>query len=88
MSYLMMFLSLSVAVAGVFGLVEVLRTRADAFEAINRQTRNTWAMILGACVVLVLLRVPFIWFFAIVGVGVYFFDVRPAIKDILSGNRY
>ena len=37
----------AVAIAGFAGVYFALSTRADAFDAADRQNKNTWALILG-----------------------------------------
>ena len=70
-----------VAICGVVGAVQVGMTREDAFRAADRQSKWVWlGLLLGSA---------FVSFMAIIGVviiGIYWFDVRPQIKDILSGN--
>ena len=74
-----------VAICGVVGAVQVGMTREDAFRAADRQSK--W-LLLGSAFVSSM-GLAYLSFMAIIGVviiGIYWFDVRPQIKDILSGN--
>ena len=79
-------LMLLVGIAGIVGAVMAGTTRADAFEAANRQSKGAWVGILVLAALACLLRFPFVAWFGAVAVGIYFFDVRPQIQRILGGN--
>lgn len=79
-------LFLLVAVAAVVGTFFAATTRPDAFDAAGRQSKMAWVAILGVSAVALLLRLPFIAWFAAVAVGIYYFDVRPQINGILRGD--
>lgn len=81
-----MVLMLLVGIAGIAGAVMAGTTRADAFEAANRQSKGAWVGILVLAALACLLRFPFIAWFGAVAIGIYFFDVRPQIQRILGGN--
>lgn len=81
-----MVLMLVVGVAGIVGAVMAATTRADAFEAANRQSKGTWVGILVLASLACLLRFPFIAWFGAVAIGIYFFDVRPQIQRIVNGD--
>lgn len=81
-----MVLMLVVGIAGVAGAVMAGTTRADAFEAANRQSKGAWVGILVLAALACLLRFPFIAWFGAVAIGIYFFDVRPQIQRILGGS--
>jgi hypothetical protein len=70
----------------VFGLVDALRHRPDAFTAAGKRTKNFWLAVLGVAVALSFysLLSPFsmVWIVAVVGAGVYLADVRPALRQI------
>jgi len=72
----------------VFGLVDALRSRPDAFTAAGKRTKNFWLSILGVCVALSLLWFPspfqLPWILAVVGAGVYAADVRPALRRVMG----
>nr|WP_234948083.1 MULTISPECIES: DUF2516 family protein [Corynebacterium] len=74
------------AIAGIVGAVLAATTRADAFEAANRQPKMVWVAILAFSALALLIPLPFIAWFGAVAVGIYFFDVRPQITNILRGN--
>ena len=77
---------LVVGIAGIVAAVMAATTRADAFEAANRQSKGAWEGILALSAVACLLRFPFIAWFGAVAIGIYFFDVRPQIQRILNGD--
>lgn len=79
-------LMLVVGIAGVAGAVMAGTTRADAFEAANRQSKGAWVGILVLAALACLLRFPFVAWFGAVAIGIYFFDVRPQIQRILGGS--
>jgi hypothetical protein len=72
----------------VFGLVDALRHRPDAFTAAGKRTKNFWLAVLGVCVLLSLFLFPspfsFQWIIAMVGAGVYAADVRPALRRVMG----
>lgn len=75
-----------VGIAGVVGAVLAATTRPDAFDAAGRQSKGAWVAILAVSAGALLFQLPFIAWFAAVAVGIYFFDVRPQINNILRGN--
>lgn len=78
----------------LFGLVDALRHRADAFTAAGKRTKNFWLTVLGVAVALSFVSVfsafGLPWILAVVGAGVYLADVRPALRKVMgrgsSGN--
>lgn len=75
-----------VGVAGIAGAVFAATTRPDAFEATGRQSKAAWTAILAVSAVACLLRLPFIAWFGAVAIGIYFFDVRPQIKQVIDDS--
>ncbi|WP_374725081.1 DUF2516 family protein [Corynebacterium guangdongense] len=75
-----------IALAGVVGAVLAATTRDDAYPAAGRQGKWIWVAILVASAFVVFTRFPFLSWAGIVAIGVYFFDVRPQIRNIVSGN--
>lgn len=75
-------------VLSVFGLVDALRHRPDAFTAAGKRTKNFWLAVLGVCVLLSLFGFPapfqIQWIIAVVGAGVYAADVRPALRGVMG----
>ncbi len=75
-------------ILAVFGLVDALRHRPDAFTAAGKRTKNFWLAILGVCVLLSLFLFPapfsIQWIVAVVGAGVYVADVRPALRRVIG----
>ncbi|WP_246847011.1 MULTISPECIES: DUF2516 family protein [unclassified Corynebacterium] len=74
------------ALTGVVGAVLALLTRDDAFDAADRQSKWIWAGMLMIAAALVVYQLPFLTWIGIVIIGLYWFDVRPQIKDILNGR--
>jgi len=75
-------------VLSVFGLVDALRHRPDAFTAAGKSTKTVWLVVLAVAVALSFYTVasPFTlpWIFAVVGAGVYLADVRPALRKVMG----
>ncbi|MFK5635623.1 MULTISPECIES: DUF2516 family protein [unclassified Ornithinimicrobium] len=74
----------------VWALVDCLRTRADAFPAAGKRTKNFWLLLTGIASV-----VGFIFMFspfnifnvaAVVVAAVYHADVKPAVKTVRGGG--
>jgi len=82
---------LAALVLAVFGFVDALRHRPDAFTAAGKLSKNIWLAILGVAVALSFYTVlsPFsmIWILAVVGAGVYLADVRPALRRVMGHGR-
>ena len=70
----------------VFGLVDALRHRPDAFAAAGKASKNIWLAVLAVAVTLSFYSVvnPFSmpWVLAVVAAGVYAADVRPALRQV------
>lgn len=79
-------LMLAVGLAGIAAAVMVGMTRSDAFEAAGRQSKGAWLSILVIASIAAALGLPFIAWIGAVAIGIYYFDVRPQIADILDGN--
>ncbi|AWB81135.1 DUF2516 domain-containing protein [Corynebacterium yudongzhengii] len=75
-----------IALTGLVAAVLAGTTRDDAYDAAGRQSKWVWTGILAASTLAVALRFPFLSWAGMVAIGLYWFDVRPQIKDILSGN--
>ena len=82
---------LAALVLAVFGFVDALRHRPDAFTAAGKLSKNIWLAILGVAVALSFYTVlsPFsmIWILAVVGAGVYLAYVRPALRRVIVHGR-
>lgn len=79
---------LAVLVLAVFGLVDALRHRPDAFTAAGKASKNLWLGVLTVCVALSFYSVAAAfslpWILAVVGAGVYLADVRPALRNVMG----
>lgn len=88
--YLGLTILMRIAVLGlaVFAAVTVSTTRDDAFTVIDRQKQNWLLLCIGAAfAALVSILAPglmLLWIIAAVIVGVYWQDVRPAIREVLD----
>ena len=69
-----------------WALVDCARTRADAFPAAGKRTKQFWLLLTGGATLLGFLFMfnPLNLFnlIAIVAAGVYHADVRPALKSV------
>lgn len=89
LNYLQIGFLVLVVAAAVWGAVQVAMTRDDAFTVIDRSKQN-WLLLLGGTAVGVLVLGPFLSFIWIAGaviVGVYWQDIRPAIRDVLGNAQ-
>lgn len=85
----LMFVQLVIGLGGIVGAIQVLTTRDDAFTAADRQSKWVWAAMLFAGGIAAAGGFNYLSLLAIIGmvvIGIYWFDVRPQIKDILAGN--
>lgn len=82
-------LYLGVGIAGIVGLIMVAMTRPDAFPAADRQSKGTWlALMAGASVAcLIGSYVPMLAIAGVVIVGLYWWDLRPQLRDLLGGAQ-
>lgn len=75
-----------IALTGVVGAFFAATTRDDAYQAADRQTKWIWVAILAGSAFVVITRVPFLSWAGMVAIGVYWFDVRPHLKSLISGS--
>lgn len=75
-----------IAIAGLVGAFFAATTRDDAYAAGDRQSKLIWVAILVASAFVVFTRVPFLSWAGMVAIGVYWFDVRPHLRSLVSGN--
>jgi hypothetical protein len=75
-------------VLSVFGLVDALRHRPEAFTAAGKASKTIWLVVLGVAVALSFYNFPspfqLPWILAVVGSGVYAADVRPALRQVMG----
>jgi fatty acid desaturase len=92
-------LALAVVAFGleIFALVDASRTRADAFVAAGKQSKNLWLIILSVAAALGFIALPIsgggllsplglLPVVAAVAAAVYLTDVRPAVRQIRGGG--
>lgn len=87
-----LFLALAIALflAAVVAFIECLRYPDENYRATDKRSKRFWALILGACLLVTFLGLPlpqsfmplFITLLALVGVLVFWLDVRPAIRSV------
>ncbi|WIM71217.1 DUF2516 family protein [Corynebacterium suedekumii] len=75
-----------IVLSGVVGAFFAATTRDDAYTAGDRQSKLIWVAILVASAFVVFTRVPFLSWAGMVAIGVYWFDVRPHLRSLVSGN--
>ncbi|MBI8999581.1 DUF2516 family protein [Corynebacterium sp. CCM 9185] len=81
---------LMMAIIGIVGLVGAALcavTRDDAFTAADRQQKLVWTGILVASAVAMFIDVQLLHWVGMVVIGLYWFDVRPQLKDIVDGEN-
>lgn len=86
-------LPMLLAIAAIAGLIVVLTTRADAFDAADRKSKGVWAAMLGGSAAFLafpmigwmMLGIPIIA--SLVITGIYWLDVRPQIRGILDNAQ-
>lgn len=74
----------------VVAFVHCLLQRSDAFSAIGTLSKGIWLALTGGGVVLSLLLgaspIGLLGMIGLVASAVYWLDVRPAIRDVVSGG--
>lgn len=87
---LQIIIELVIVVLAVVGAIQVAMTREDAFTVIDRGKMN-WILALGGSALAILIFIPagvgFIWIIGAVVVGVYWQDVRPAVREVLGNAQ-
>lgn len=70
----------------LWALIDCARTRADAFVAASKRTKQFWLLFTGGAALIgfIFMFNPFSIFnvIAVVAAGVYLADVRPAVKSV------
>lgn len=77
--------------ATIFALIHAVRQRADAFTAVDKQTKPIWLAILGVATLLLLLQPGYLGllaFVSIIATGIYLADVRPKVDEVQRGPRW
>ena len=88
-AYLFLALKLVIAGTGVMAAIQVALTREDAFDVADRKPKWIWFafVAISALVIALPFSLSFLPLIGMVMLGVYWFDVRPQIKDILEGSN-
>lgn len=76
----------AIAIGGLVGAVLAGTTRDDAYTAGDRQSKWIWTGLLVGAALMVALRVPFLSWAGMVVIGLYWFDVRPQLRAIISNS--
>lgn len=84
--YFSLAMVIAIAVCAIAGAAICVTTRDDAFDAADRKSKWIWAGMLVVSALVVYTRLPFLSWIGLVIIGLFWFDVRPQIKDILNGN--
>lgn len=76
-------------IAGIVGLIMVAMTRPDAFPAADRQSKGTWLALMAGASLACLIggAVPMLGIAGVVVVGLYWWDLRPQLRDLLGGAQ-
>ncbi len=78
--------ALNIVFLGVaaFALIDVLRRPAQAFPAVERQTKVSWGLFTGisAAVILIFGAVNFLGIIGVIVTMFYLVDVRPKVREI------
>lgn len=77
---------LAIVVCALVGAAMAATTRDDAYDAADRKSKWVWTGMLVVSALMVYFRMPFLSWAALVIIGLWWFDVRPQIRDILNGN--
>lgn len=76
-------LAIVLSLTAVFGFIDCLRQPKQGFEFINRLSKPVWLIILGASAVAIYLQpIGLLGLAGIVGVALYFADVRPKLREL------
>jgi len=83
-------LMLALLVFKIFCLVDAAIRKEAAYRAADKQTKQTWLVILGIGVAVTLLPLgalgSLLQIAALIAAIVYFVDVRPAVREIGRGR--
>ncbi|WP_082176655.1 DUF2516 family protein [Arsenicicoccus sp. oral taxon 190] len=79
-------LMLVVVLAGAVAFVQCLMTRPDAFVAAGKLSKPAWSAITGVATLVAFAFGPIslLGLIAVVGIVVYWVDVRPALQRVLG----
>lgn len=75
-----------IGLAGIVGAALCATTREDAFTAGDRQQKWVWFGILLGASLGMFLNIQILHWVGMVVIGIYWFDVRPQLKDIVNGG--
>lgn len=82
---LVMVLSLAATAAGVFALVDAARHPKEGYAYVGKLTKPIWLAILAVATIFVFVSpISIIGLAGLVGIGVYYADMRPKLKELSS----
>ncbi|WP_344967953.1 DUF2516 family protein [Salinactinospora qingdaonensis] len=91
-SLLWQVLYLAIFVTTLYALVDALRTPAQAFPAMDKQTKGLWVGLLSVGAVLSLGAVfgfgGFLVILSLIAALIFLLDVRPAVRGISGDGPY
>lgn len=90
LSWVLLIIEAVIVILAVVGAIQAAMTREDAFYVIDRKKANWIAALAGSAAGIVLLSplgIQFVWIIGAVVVGVYWQDVRPAIREVLGNAQ-
>ena len=89
--WIMLVLTLAALAGEAFAFIHALKTRADAFVAAGKRTKNFWMAVTGVATLLGFVSLGrglgFLAILGIVAAGVYLADVRPAVEQVQGRGR-
>ncbi|WP_460856006.1 DUF2516 family protein [Nocardiopsis coralliicola] len=76
---------IAIFAVSLFALIEALRTPAQAFPAMDKQTKPLWLAILGVAALLSMMAAfsgsGMLTFLALIAALIFILDVRPAVRS-------
>jgi len=82
---LVMVMQFALAGAGIYALIDAGRHSKQGFEYVGKLSKPMWLAILAIATVFVLAApISILGLAGIVGIGVYFADMRPKLQEISS----
>lgn len=88
-SFIFLLLTVAAFVFQLFAFIDSLRYSQEVYDAAGKRSRVFWSAILGIAAALAFIalppmhiRIPFVTLLGIVAAGVYFADVRKALRAV------
>lgn len=74
-----------VALTGVAAAISAARSNDEAFSFLDRQPKMVWVGLLAGSAFMVFLGFPFLSWIGMVIIGLWWFDLRPSIRELTQG---